>query len=59
MASGSSSEREARIAELRRQIAAGTYETPGRLEAAVDILLERLRSDKSEKIAPRRGEFLS
>jgi hypothetical protein len=30
----------ARLAELRRQIEADTYETPGRLEAALDAMLD-------------------
>jgi anti-sigma-28 factor FlgM len=34
-------DREARLAEIRRQIAAGTYETPARLEAAIDAFLDR------------------
>jgi hypothetical protein len=47
-------DRQARIAEIRREIAAGTYETPARLEAAVDLFLEasfaqsrRIRGAKS------------
>ncbi|MBI2826395.1 MAG: hypothetical protein HYX69_17095 [Planctomycetia bacterium] len=35
-------DRAAHLAEIRRQIAAGTYETPERLSAAVDALLEDL-----------------
>jgi anti-sigma28 factor (negative regulator of flagellin synthesis) len=31
--------RSQRIAELKRQIAAGTYETPGKLQSAVEALL--------------------
>ena len=33
-------EREARIAELKRQIAAGSYETPEKIEAALDAFLD-------------------
>jgi hypothetical protein len=36
------SARQRRIAEIRRQIAAGTYETPEKLEAAVESLLASL-----------------
>jgi anti-sigma28 factor (negative regulator of flagellin synthesis) len=35
-------DRQARLAEVRRQIAAGTYETHERLEAAADALLDEL-----------------
>ncbi|MEM6330726.1 MAG: flagellar biosynthesis anti-sigma factor FlgM [Planctomycetota bacterium] len=31
-----------RVAEIRAQIAGGVYETPGKLEAAVDRLLDEL-----------------
>ncbi len=34
--------RAARLADIRRQIEAGTYETPARLSAAADKLLKRL-----------------
>ncbi len=47
-------DRQERIAEIRREIAAGTYETPARLEAAIDLFLEaslapsrRIRGAKS------------
>ena len=33
-----------KVAEIRRQIQQGTYETPERLEATVDRLVELLRS---------------
>jgi len=33
-------DRQARIAEIRCEIAAGTYETPARLEAAIDSFLD-------------------
>lgn len=36
----STAERLARIAEIRRQIAVGTYETPEKLEAAIDAWLD-------------------
>ena len=51
-----SSDRAARLAEIRRQIAAGTYETPERLSAAVDALLEDLegRETSADKDRPRR-----
>jgi len=32
-------DRAARLAEIRRQVAAGTYETPGKISAAVDEFL--------------------
>jgi hypothetical protein len=35
------SDRQARIAEIRRQIAAGVYETPDKLEQAIDAFLDR------------------
>ena len=35
--------RQERVEEIRRQIAAGGYETPEKLEVAVDRLLEELR----------------
>jgi hypothetical protein len=38
----SATDRQARLAEVRREIAAGTYETHERLEAAVDALLDEL-----------------
>ena len=35
--------RQERVEEIRRQIAAGAYETPEKLELALDRLLEELR----------------
>ena len=35
--------RQERVEEIRRQIAAGAYETPEKFEVAVDRLLEELR----------------
>jgi hypothetical protein len=40
--------REDRIAQIRREIAAGTYETPERLSAAVDRLLQHLEAEAAE-----------
>ena len=34
------SQRQARVAEIQRQVRAGTYETRERLSAAIDALLE-------------------
>jgi negative regulator of flagellin synthesis FlgM len=34
--------RHERVAEIRQQIAAGTYETPEKLEVALDRLLDEL-----------------
>jgi hypothetical protein len=39
-AAETAADRQARLAEIRRQIEAGTYETPERLSAAIDALLE-------------------
>jgi hypothetical protein len=39
-AAETASVREARLAEIRRQIRAGTYETRERLSAAIDAILE-------------------
>ena len=38
--------REARIAAIKCQIADGTYETPDKIEAAVDAFLSRLEHDR-------------
>ena len=40
--------RAARLAEVRRQIAAGTYDTPGRFDAALDGLLADVLSDPED-----------
>lgn len=45
--------REARLAEIRRQIDLGVYETPERLERAVDALLDRLNSSETPPDAPK------
>ena len=34
------------VEEVRRQIAAGTYDTPEKFDAALDRLLERLEKDE-------------
>jgi hypothetical protein len=53
-------DRSARIAEIRRQIAAGEYETPEKLEQAVERMLDSLldvpphRADEPSDPAPRR-----
>lgn len=47
------SQREQRVAEIRRQIAAGAYETPEKLELAVEILLDRLNSAELPRPAPK------
>ena len=38
--------RAALVEEIRRQIAAGTYETPEKWEAALDRLLDRLEQEE-------------
>lgn len=40
-------ERRAVVARLRREIAEGTYETPGRLEAALDAFLDQSEGNGS------------
>ena len=40
-------ERAVRVAEIRRQIADGTYETPEKLSAAVNALLDKLATTES------------
>jgi anti-sigma28 factor (negative regulator of flagellin synthesis) len=42
----SSDQRLERIARIRRQIAAGTYETPEKLACAVDAFLERQQAGR-------------
>jgi hypothetical protein len=50
------SDRPARIAEIRRQIAAGVYETPEKLEQAIDALLDRLALDRLAPGPPATGQ---
>ncbi len=50
--SNPAAEREAHLAEIRRQIVDGTYETPERLEAAVNALLDEL-CEESDRPPPR------
>ncbi len=45
-------ERQARLASIRRQIEAGTYETPARLAVAVERLAADLE-DRDEFAVPR------
>jgi hypothetical protein len=47
-------ERDARLAELRRQIAEGTYDTPERLEAAVEQWREGHVSGTDRRLGPPR-----
>ncbi len=53
------SDRTERIAEIRRQIAEGTYDTPQRLEAAVEGFLDsddaREEADSVRRSPPLRG----
>jgi hypothetical protein len=44
---------EARLAEIRRQIAEGTYETSENIEAAVEKMLERWAQDQDDPDSPR------
>jgi hypothetical protein len=45
--------RQARLAEIRRQIAAGTYETPEKLQAAVEKMLESWEEPSHDPDEPR------
>ncbi len=45
--------RQAKVAEIRRQIAAGTYETPEKLERALDAFLDRLATEEQPRGKPR------
>jgi hypothetical protein len=49
--------REWKIAEIKRQIAAGTYDTPDKVEGAIDKLLSRLQDqplkDDGDESPPR------
>lgn len=40
--------REWKIAEIKKQIAAGTYDTPDKVEAAVDEILRRMEQSGDE-----------
>ena len=51
--SSDSSDRQARLAAIRREIAAGSYETPEKLDRAVDALLDRLNSAELPPLAPK------
>ena len=46
-ASQSSAVRAERVAQIKAAIEAGTYETPEKLEAALDKLLDELEADRS------------
>jgi anti-sigma28 factor (negative regulator of flagellin synthesis) len=48
-----SAERAERIAAIRREIAAGTYETPEKLSAALDAFLEASDAETSPPAHPR------
>lgn len=45
--------RQAKVAKIRRQIAAGTYETPDKLERAIDAFLDRLPAKDAPAGKPR------
>lgn len=47
------SDRQARIAEIRRQIAAGAYETPDKLEQAIDAFLDREAAGEAHTADPK------
>jgi hypothetical protein len=47
------SERDARLAEIRRAIDAGVYETAERVELAVDRLLQRLNRPEGDHRPPQ------
>lgn len=51
--SSDSSDRQARLAKIRREIAAGSYETPEKLDRAVDALLDRLNSGELPPLSPK------
>ncbi|HEY1599046.1 MAG TPA: hypothetical protein VGG64_05560 [Pirellulales bacterium] len=50
----SPAERRVRLAEIRQAIEAGTYETPERLSAAVDALLDDFEGREDSANGPRR-----
>ena len=45
--------RQIRLAAIRRQIAEGTYETPEKIEAAVEKMLQRWEDDQHESESPQ------
>ena len=45
--------REVKIAEIKRQIAAGTYDSPERLEKAVDAFLDQQSREVRRPAKPR------
>jgi len=47
------SDRSERIAAIRREIAAGTYETPEKLSAALDAFLKEAEKEDPPPRAPR------
>jgi hypothetical protein len=48
-----SADRAERIAAIRREIAAGTYETPEKLSAALDAMLEKFDQNDALPTRPR------
>ena len=45
--------REVKIAEIKRQIAAGTYESPDKIEKALDAFLNQQSADAGRPNQPR------
>ncbi|MCE9552417.1 MAG: flagellar biosynthesis anti-sigma factor FlgM [Planctomycetes bacterium] len=46
-------DRAERIAAIRREIAAGTYETPEKLSAALDAMLVKIEKNDAPPARPR------